>query len=96
MAKNKTQSLRISFYPKEVYHKLTVALAFEGELYQSELEKEINKKYFDSLGDERKKQLLKVYDGMTYEQRNPKQKTKRRITAKEAVSCSIFRRSINF
>lgn len=77
MAKNKTQSLRISFYPKEVYFKLTTALAHEGELYKSELAKDINKKYFDDMEPARRQQLLKIYESMTPDERNPKKKTKR-------------------
>lgn len=67
---NDTQSRRISFYPNRYYNKLLTAYAFDRFYCKSEAEKEINKKFFDSMSDQDKARLLKIYDSMSPEQRN--------------------------
>jgi TRAP-type C4-dicarboxylate transport system substrate-binding protein len=66
---NETNSRRIAFYPNTLFHKLTTAYAFDNILSKSEAEKEINKKFFNSLSKDEKDKYIKIYDEMTDEQR---------------------------
>lgn len=66
---NETNKRRIAFYPSTLFHKLTTAYAFDNIISKSDAEKEINKKFFNSLSREERDKYIKIYDAMTEEQR---------------------------
>jgi hypothetical protein len=66
---NDTEARRIKFVPNRLHHKLVIAFAYVNYLCKSEAGMEITKRYFASLKESERAELLRVYDGMSESER---------------------------